>query len=206
MDKLFDLMTMAVKYQFQVSRGPIDLLLITMNHLDGLRSMFEENQTLVEGIDYAHLLVKCLRLHAFIFVVADNEQLLRSAALGALADPEHAHDFLARCSGESLAHAAREASAGGRTLSVTFSNPIHRIVRCTRLGSSVTRSTCHSERQCLVQFAISRTEKFRVLSPSQQKRSSSLLQHRYFFVLHSLSTPSLGQPSMPRKGPRYETR
>ncbi|KAH7731369.1 protein OSCP1-like protein [Aphelenchoides avenae] len=57
MDKLFDLMTMAVKYQFQVCRGPVDILIITMNHLDGLRSMFESNQALVEGIDYAHLLL-----------------------------------------------------------------------------------------------------------------------------------------------------
>lgn len=39
MDKLYDLMTMAVKYQLLNAASPSDLLLITLNHLDGIRKL-----------------------------------------------------------------------------------------------------------------------------------------------------------------------
>uniref|UniRef100_A0A914D024 OSCP1 n=1 Tax=Acrobeloides nanus TaxID=290746 RepID=A0A914D024_9BILA len=57
MDKLFDLMTMAVKYQLQLARSASDLMLITLNHLDGIRDILKNATDVVENVNYAHKLM-----------------------------------------------------------------------------------------------------------------------------------------------------
>lgn len=54
MDKLYDLMTMAVKYQLQNCASPNDLLLLTMNHLDGIRKLIQGSPNVQAQIDYAY--------------------------------------------------------------------------------------------------------------------------------------------------------
>jgi hypothetical protein len=43
MDKLYDLMSMGCKYQLLSSNSPVDLLSITLNHLDALRKLINNN-------------------------------------------------------------------------------------------------------------------------------------------------------------------
>jgi hypothetical protein len=56
MDKLFDLMLMAVKYQFLLCKEPSELVLLTMNHLDGMKTIFKDHPNILEHIDYANTL------------------------------------------------------------------------------------------------------------------------------------------------------
>ncbi|RLU23577.1 hypothetical protein DMN91_003782 [Ooceraea biroi] len=42
MDKLFDLMTMMVKYQLTAASGPREIVLIMLNHIDGMRDMVSD--------------------------------------------------------------------------------------------------------------------------------------------------------------------
>jgi len=42
MDKLFDLMIMMVKYQLTVATGPREVILIVLNHIDGMREMVSD--------------------------------------------------------------------------------------------------------------------------------------------------------------------
>lgn len=42
MDKLFDLMTMMVKYQLRAATGPREVILIVLNHIDGMRDMVSD--------------------------------------------------------------------------------------------------------------------------------------------------------------------
>ncbi|KAL3076759.1 hypothetical protein niasHS_011496 [Heterodera schachtii] len=53
MVKLFDLMTMAVKYQFLLCKEPSEIVLVTMNHLDGMKTIFKDHQDIIERIDHA---------------------------------------------------------------------------------------------------------------------------------------------------------
>ena len=57
MDKLFDLMLMAVKYQFLLCKEPSELVLLTMNHLDGMKTIFKDHPNILEHIDYANTLL-----------------------------------------------------------------------------------------------------------------------------------------------------
>ena len=41
MDKLYDLMTMACKYQLCAASEPKHVLLVTLNHLDGMRKLVQ---------------------------------------------------------------------------------------------------------------------------------------------------------------------
>ncbi|XP_033635989.1 protein OSCP1-like [Asterias rubens] len=43
MDKLYDLMTMALKYQISLCLRPSDILLVTLNHLDAIRAFVEDS-------------------------------------------------------------------------------------------------------------------------------------------------------------------
>lgn len=56
--QLYDLMTMAVKYQLQSCASPRDMLLITLNHLDGVRKMVQNDAKLQTLIDYAYSLLE----------------------------------------------------------------------------------------------------------------------------------------------------
>jgi len=42
MDKLFDLMIMMVKYQLTAATGPKEIILIMLNHIDGMRDMVSD--------------------------------------------------------------------------------------------------------------------------------------------------------------------
>ncbi|XP_067941716.1 protein OSCP1-like [Watersipora subatra] len=51
MDKLYDLMTMAVKYHVSLCSRPRDLLLVTLNHVDGLRAMVPNQTSVIATLD-----------------------------------------------------------------------------------------------------------------------------------------------------------
>ncbi|TRY85937.1 hypothetical protein DNTS_032703 [Danionella cerebrum] len=53
MDKLYDLITMAFKYQIIMSPRPQDLLLITFNHIDGIKELVKDDPGLVNQINEA---------------------------------------------------------------------------------------------------------------------------------------------------------
>lgn len=57
MDKLFDLMVMAFKYQVLLCKEPSELVLVTTNHLDGVKIIFKDHPKILELIIYAHQLV-----------------------------------------------------------------------------------------------------------------------------------------------------
>lgn len=56
MDKLFDLMTMMVKYQLTVVTGPREVILLTLNHIDAMRDMVS-NPTGQECVTLVHQMV-----------------------------------------------------------------------------------------------------------------------------------------------------
>ena len=57
MDKLFDLMTMADKYQIVMACTPYEILNITLNHLDGIRGVMKGHEAINECVDYVYRLV-----------------------------------------------------------------------------------------------------------------------------------------------------
>lgn len=60
MDKLYDLMTMAFKYQLQLCTGPDQLLFISLNHLDNVRKVLPDDENMHNMIDTAHNMVSFL--------------------------------------------------------------------------------------------------------------------------------------------------
>ncbi|XP_068238782.1 protein OSCP1-like [Palaemon carinicauda] len=58
MDKLFDLMLMGLKYQVLMCPQPLDLLLVTLNHLDALKSYASSTSVLAQVEDTLNLLIK----------------------------------------------------------------------------------------------------------------------------------------------------
>ncbi|XP_011631586.2 protein OSCP1 isoform X2 [Pogonomyrmex barbatus] len=56
MDKLFDLMTMMVKYQLTAATGPREVILITLNHIDAMRDMVGDVNT-QKCISMAHQMI-----------------------------------------------------------------------------------------------------------------------------------------------------
>ncbi|XP_049630852.1 protein OSCP1 isoform X2 [Suncus etruscus] len=51
MDKLYDLMTMAFKYQVLLCPRPKDVLLITFNHLDAIKGFIQDSPTILYQVD-----------------------------------------------------------------------------------------------------------------------------------------------------------
>nr|XP_045006263.1 protein OSCP1 isoform X2 [Jaculus jaculus] len=51
MDKLYDLMTMAFKYQVLLCPRPKDVLLVTFNHLDTIREFIQDSPTILNQVD-----------------------------------------------------------------------------------------------------------------------------------------------------------
>ncbi|KAM7099005.1 protein OSCP1 isoform 1-T1 [Molossus nigricans] len=51
MDKLYDLMTMALKYQVLLCPRPKDVLLVTFNHLDAIKGFIQDNPALLNLVD-----------------------------------------------------------------------------------------------------------------------------------------------------------
>ncbi|XP_075907635.1 protein OSCP1a [Nelusetta ayraudi] len=54
MDRLYDLMIMAFKYQVFLCPRPKDLLLITYNHIDTIRELVKDTPTVVNTVDETH--------------------------------------------------------------------------------------------------------------------------------------------------------
>ncbi|XP_071493076.1 protein OSCP1-like [Diadema antillarum] len=82
MDKLYDLMTMAVKYQISLCLRPKDILLVTLNHMDAIRVFVAHNPAIkgqVEGV--CRLLLK-----TYAFVPVGEFQLIRQTLLGFFQD------------------------------------------------------------------------------------------------------------------------
>ncbi|XP_069668604.1 protein OSCP1 isoform X2 [Periplaneta americana] len=65
MDKLYDLMTMAFKYQVLMARQPLELLLITMNHLDAIRN-FVSTPVLQSQVDKTYMMLMKTYAHLSI--------------------------------------------------------------------------------------------------------------------------------------------
>ncbi|GMS89910.1 hypothetical protein PENTCL1PPCAC_12085, partial [Pristionchus entomophagus] len=57
MDKLFDLMVMTLKYQLQMLIAPEHLVTLTVNHLDGILSMFQDHEEISGAVQYAYRVV-----------------------------------------------------------------------------------------------------------------------------------------------------
>ncbi|CAL1547918.1 unnamed protein product [Lymnaea stagnalis] len=57
MDKLYDLMTMAFKYQVSLALRPKDLLLITLNHMSAIRKYVEESNPARTLVEYTYKLL-----------------------------------------------------------------------------------------------------------------------------------------------------
>ncbi|XP_060062175.1 protein OSCP1-like isoform X2 [Erinaceus europaeus] len=53
MDKLYDLMTMAFKYQVLLCPRPKDVLLITFNHLDAIKGFIQDSPAILHQVDEA---------------------------------------------------------------------------------------------------------------------------------------------------------
>ncbi|XP_040830147.1 protein OSCP1 isoform X1 [Ochotona curzoniae] len=51
MDKLYDLMTMAFKYQVLLCPRPKDVLLVTFNHLDTIKGLIQDSPTILHQVD-----------------------------------------------------------------------------------------------------------------------------------------------------------
>ncbi|XP_012497671.1 PREDICTED: protein OSCP1 [Propithecus coquereli] len=51
MDKLYDLMTMAFKYQILLCPRPKDVLLVTFNHLDAIKGFIQDSPTILHQVD-----------------------------------------------------------------------------------------------------------------------------------------------------------
>lgn len=51
MDKLYDLMTMAFKYQVLLCPRPKDVLLVTFNHLDAIKGFVQDSPTIIHQVD-----------------------------------------------------------------------------------------------------------------------------------------------------------
>jgi hypothetical protein len=60
MDKLYDLMIMAFKYQVLMARQPLDLILITLNHIDAIRN-FVSTPALQAQVDKTYTMLMQVR-------------------------------------------------------------------------------------------------------------------------------------------------
>lgn len=58
MDKLYDLMTMALKYQVSLSNHPIDVLMSTLNHMDLIREFAQGSDAILQQVEDVYTLIK----------------------------------------------------------------------------------------------------------------------------------------------------
>lgn len=82
MDKLYDLMTMALKYQVLLSMSPRDVLLITLNHMDTVRKFVEGNDHVMEQVDNVYKLL----YQNYASLSLSQFQLIRQSLLAFLQD------------------------------------------------------------------------------------------------------------------------
>lgn len=82
MDKLYDLMTMAVKYQIQTVVSPKDILIVTLNHLDGIRKLVQGSANVQTQIDHAYKLIS----NTYFAMNAIELQIVRQTVLNFFQD------------------------------------------------------------------------------------------------------------------------
>ena len=82
MDKLYDLMTMALKYQVLLSMSPRDILLITLNHMDAVRKFVEGNDNVMELVNNVYTLL----YQNYASLSQAQFQLIRQSLLSFLQD------------------------------------------------------------------------------------------------------------------------
>ncbi|XP_013416760.1 protein OSCP1-like [Lingula anatina] len=58
MDKLYDLMTMAFKYQVSLCLRPRDILMITLNHMDAIAAFVQDAPNAKSQVEYVYTLIK----------------------------------------------------------------------------------------------------------------------------------------------------
>ncbi|XP_059206422.1 protein OSCP1a [Centropristis striata] len=77
MDRLYELMVMAFKYQVFLCPRPKDLLLITYNHIDTIREFVKDTPVLVHQVDETHRKI----IEVYSFLPEGEFQLLRQTLL-----------------------------------------------------------------------------------------------------------------------------
>ena len=55
--QLYDLMTMAFKYQVSLALCPKDILLITLNHMDAIRNFVKGQANIEQQVDHVYRLL-----------------------------------------------------------------------------------------------------------------------------------------------------
>ncbi|XP_067141105.1 protein OSCP1 isoform X2 [Centruroides vittatus] len=82
MDKLYDLMTMVFKYQVYLCPMPLDLLSITLNHLDAIRNFVITKPNIASQVDFVN--IKLMETYQNLSLA--NFQLLRFTLLNFFQD------------------------------------------------------------------------------------------------------------------------
>ncbi|KAK3096796.1 hypothetical protein FSP39_003360 [Pinctada imbricata] len=82
MDKLYDLMTMAFKYQISLALQPRDIILITLNHMDAIRSFVNGQTNIRQQVDHVYRLL----IEAFGSLSMGEFQLVRQTLLNFFQD------------------------------------------------------------------------------------------------------------------------
>ena len=55
--QLYDLMTMAFKYQISLALQPRDVILITLNHMDAIRAFVDGQSNIRQQVDHVYRLL-----------------------------------------------------------------------------------------------------------------------------------------------------
>lgn len=82
MDKLYDLMTMAFKYQVSLCLRPKDILLITLNHMDAMRKYVEGATAVKQQVDNVYRML----IETYVSLPAGEFQLIRQTLLSFFQD------------------------------------------------------------------------------------------------------------------------
>nr|XP_022293633.1 protein OSCP1-like isoform X3 [Crassostrea virginica] len=82
MDKLYDLMTMAFKYQVSLCLRPKEIILITLNHMDAIRAFVEGQPNIKQQVDHVYRLL----IETFGSLSNGEFQLIRQTLLNFFQD------------------------------------------------------------------------------------------------------------------------
>lgn len=82
MDKLYDLMTMAFKYQVSMCLKPRDIILVTLNHLDAMRGFVGDAAEIRQQLDHVYRLL----MESFASLSLGEYQLIRLTLLNFFQD------------------------------------------------------------------------------------------------------------------------
>ena len=79
--QLYDLMTMAFKYQVSLCLRPNDVLLVTLNHMDMIRDFVEEAPPIKQQVEHVYRLLAQVSLSVVIFfkiLIRDRKRILNT--------------------------------------------------------------------------------------------------------------------------------